>query len=241
MNDGSPDLHRLQIRKLTVLAGDGGSRAELSVFCPVREESMGSEACRRCVRRRAIHEDASGGFVVCATGIAPAKRTSDVAEATARVPLGALLQSDMTAVREDVSVATVTGLLLRRGVGCVPVVRRDGGVVGIVTRADLLQRIARHAPAVGSSAPGSAAALHGAAMPASVAGDVMTRAAHCMPEDARLAHAFALMVEGNVAHVLIVSTEGALVGVVSAGDANQWVARELGVPVPMALQRPSRR
>lgn len=209
-------LHRLHIRKRTVVAGNGDGEADLSVFCPVREESVETGTCTKCVRRRAMHQDAIGGFVVCETGIAPRHGTCDVGEAAARVPLGAVMNGSVVAVREDATIETVTDIFQDRGIGCVPVVDGGGGVTGIVTRTDLLRA--------------SGAAVR----------DVMTRGAYCLPEDARLSHAFALMAAENVAHVPIVSSAGTLVGVVSAADATRWVAGQLGYATPRERERRGR-
>ena len=211
--DKRRDLHLLRIGKRTFVGGPRPSDTEVSVFCPVREASVQTGTCATCRRRRAMHHDSAGGFVVCEAGIAPRQGTCDVGEAAARVPLGAFMNGDVVAVREDASVTVVAELFLDRGVGCVPVVDGEGGVTGIITRTDLLR----------AGGP--------------TARDVMTLGAYCLPEDARLSHAFALMAAENVAHVPIVTSGGTLVGVVSAEDATRWVAGQLGYVTPDDRER----
>ena len=73
--DKRPDLHRLHIGKRALLGANGAMETELSVFCPVREASVPPATCATCQRRRAMHQDGAGGFVVCETGIAKRQGT----------------------------------------------------------------------------------------------------------------------------------------------------------------------
>jgi len=64
------------------------------------------------------------------------------------LPVSALMSSDVVTARADDTVAAVAELLRTSGLSCVPVVEAHGGLLGIITDAELLQlKSARRDPA----------------------------------------------------------------------------------------------
>ncbi len=60
-------------------------------------------------------------------------------EATLRRPIYSIATYDLTTVEMDTTLEEATALMLRNGISCLPVRGRQGNVVGIVTKTDLLQ------------------------------------------------------------------------------------------------------
>jgi CBS domain-containing protein len=199
-----------------VLSGDGSCVTAEAVFCPIREQSIATKACVYCPRIISVDHN-HGGSVICEP-LALRQRRGDVdlAEAAARVPLGEVMRRRAIAVREDVDIETIERLILDERLGCVPVTSARGDVIGIVSGTDLLRRAADGTDEV----------------PPATARDVMTPGARCLPEDARLSQAIALMAVEGIAHLPVVDAMGALVGVVHEADALRWVARGMGYIVP---------
>src|SRR4029079_18434500 len=56
-----------------------------------------------------------------------------------RTPVSAIMTTDVICVQPDVSIESVTRLLLERGISGVPVVDADGVPVGLVSKTDLLR------------------------------------------------------------------------------------------------------
>lgn len=202
---------RLEIRSRNILADDGDCQTDVSVFCPVRERSVTTETCTSCPRMQGMERDA--GIVVCDGKRTARTNPCDVVEAAARAPVGAFMRRTVAATRDDASIETLAQLFVGHGIDCVPVVDHAGSVAGVVTKSDLLR------------ASSNKTALAG------VARDIMTPGVYCLPEDARLAHAIALMAAEKIAHVPILGEDGALVGVVSEGDVIRWLAQQLGYGV----------
>ena len=104
--------------------------------------------------------------------------------------------------RRDVRLDTVVRLLVEHHIGCIPIVDDRGKPIGIVTKADLIER--------GDSAR--------------IAADVMMPLAITLDERATVAHAATMMALEGFHHVMVVSASGALIGLVSSQDIVKWLA-----------------
>lgn len=149
-----------------------------------------------------------------------------------RVPVTSIMTRDVLHVRPDVSLESLTELLLRTGLSRVPVVDARGKVVGMVSKTDLVERqqqrgdtgemLAAVIPLRRGGAfeePG----LHVHEAGATVA-DVMTREVVALPETATVADAAALMSTLQLHGVPVVSPAQRLLGMVSSLDILTWVA-----------------
>jgi len=133
-----------------------------------------------------------------------------------------LMTPDVVTVPPETPVMAVARLLAERGISAVPVLDRNGAVLGIVTEADLIRRLAGEEDA----RPGWFASLfadpgmeadryartHGA-----TAADVMTTQVVAVTEDTTAEHIAHLMEEKGIRRVLVVQ-DGRLHGVVSRAD-----------------------
>ncbi|HEX7842020.1 MAG TPA: CBS domain-containing protein [Kofleriaceae bacterium] len=139
------------------------------------------------------------------------------------VPARQIMSCEVICAREDLDVAAVMDLMVRRRIGCVPVVDERGRPIGMVTKFDVVeQQLASRTP-------------RGPAATATVA-DVMMPLAITLDEHATVAHAAAMMSIEDVHHVPIVADGGALIGVLSTMDIVRWLAANDGVMARGAAQ-----
>lgn len=130
------------------------------------------------------------------------------------VPVRRIMSRDVVCAREDLDVGALVDLMVRRRIGCVPVIDERGRPIGMVTKTDVVeQRLA--------------AIAHGGP-PAMTAGELMMPLAITLDEHATVAHAAAMMAVEDFHHVAIVSDGGALIGVVSTMDIVRWLAANDG-------------
>jgi CBS domain-containing protein len=123
-----------------------------------------------------------------------------------------VMSNDLVCASEDLEIAALVSLVVRNRIGCIPVVDRLGRAVGVVTKTDLVEHldILLHGPATGTRS-------------VTRARDVMMPLPMTIPDSATLARAANLMVLEDIHHVLVVSDQGFLVGVVSTKDLVHWL------------------
>jgi CBS domain-containing protein len=135
-----------------------------------------------------------------------------------RVSIRTIMSRELLCVRPDLDISTVVGLMMEHRIGCLPVVDERRRPVGIITKLDLVEQL------------DAAMRLSGGRCPlptdlaARTADDVMMPIALTLDEHATVAHTASMMVSEDIHHVLVVSGDGALIGVVSAKDIARWVA-----------------
>lgn len=143
---------------------------------------------------------------------------------TAEAPLAAdLMATSLVTVPADMPVTSLARLLSERSISSVPVTDAGGKLLGIVTEADLLRRVAGAEDAVRSwmarlFRDADADALRYARTHGRVARDIMTTELVTAAPDATAAHCAMLMEEKHVKRLPIVTAEGRLVGMVSRAD-----------------------
>jgi CBS domain-containing protein len=126
-----------------------------------------------------------------------------------------VMTREVTTVDVDTPVGQIANLLDREGISAVPVTAATGGVVGVVSQADLLAGVARGER--GDHPPGRARAVRAA--------DVMSTPAVYVDAGATLAEAARTMQRRNVRRLLVTGSHGQLLGVVSRGDLLRPYAR----------------
>jgi CBS domain-containing protein len=131
------------------------------------------------------------------------------------VPARQIMSREVICAREDLDVATLMDLMVRRRIGCIPVVDERGRPIGMVTKTDVVEQQL-------------AVILHGAP-PAITAADLMMPLAITLDEHATVAHAAAMMAVEDFHHVAIVSDGGALIGVISTMDIVRWLTANDGI------------
>jgi len=135
-----------------------------------------------------------------------------------RVAVREIMSRDLVCAQMDLEISAVVNLIGGR-VGCLPVVDERRHPIGIITKSDLVEQLdaAMRFADAGSALPSDLLAL--------TADDVMMPMALTVNEQATIAYACAMMMNENTHHVLVISNDGTLVGVVSAKDIVQWVTK----------------
>jgi CBS domain-containing protein len=126
-----------------------------------------------------------------------------------------IMSREVVCAREDLDAGALIDLMMRRRIGCVPVVDERGRPIGMVTKTDVVEQQLT-------------ATLHGTP-PAATAGALMMPLAITLDEHATVAHAAAMMAVEDFHHVAIVSDGGALIGVISTMDIVRWLAANDGI------------
>jgi CBS domain-containing protein len=133
-----------------------------------------------------------------------------------------LMTPDVVSVPPDTAVVAVARLLAERGISAVPVLDKAGAVLGLVTEADLIRRLAgaedqphgwfRNLFADPGEQANRYARTHGATV-----ADIMTSEVVTVEETAPATHIAHLMEERGIRRVLVVQ-DGRLRGLVSRAD-----------------------
>ncbi len=134
-----------------------------------------------------------------------------------RASVRAIMAPELVCARPDLQIAAVVDLMVKRRVGCIPVVDERRRPIGVITKLDLVEQLdaAMQGAHAGCPLPSDLAAR--------IADDVMMPFALTLDEHATVAHAAAMMTSEETHHVLVTGRDGALVGVVSAKDIVRWV------------------
>jgi CBS domain-containing protein len=133
-----------------------------------------------------------------------------------------LMTPDVVTVPPETPVMAMARLLADRGISAVPVVDADGKVLGMVTEADLIRRLAgeedRPASWFGSlfADPASQAERY-ARTHGVTAKDLMTEKVVSVAPDTTAAHVAQMMEQQNIRRVVVVQ-DGKLKGIVSRAD-----------------------
>jgi len=134
-----------------------------------------------------------------------------------RASIRTIMPPDLLCVRPDLAISAAVNLMIEQRVGCLPVVDERRHPIGIITKFDLVEQLdaAMRLASGGCPLPSD--------LTARTAEDVMMPIALTLDEHATIAHAAAMMVSEGTHHILVISREGALVGIVSAKDIVRWV------------------
>jgi CBS domain-containing protein len=247
-----PKLSELLIRSTETWEKSRGDRIALSVFCPARGSSTPLETCHTCSGCHGfrLDPDARGGRLTCHVvqegrrkvtaeapdPIAPEALTRERSRDGMLTKVAEIMDTRTLCIEGTFPVDELMPLLAARNVSRVPVVDSRGGPLGILTRTDLLLRkhldlTYRHA----SSVRQVIGTRHVKSDPPEsdvprvrTVSDVMTSGAFVLSEAAPVARAAALMAYEGVESILIISQQGRVVGLLSALDIANWVARSHG-------------
>jgi CBS domain-containing protein len=232
----------LEIRTLHVLSGSGETAELHSVRCPSRGRSLPLEVCLACPDGAGVFPAPPGRpeQVSCRgapSGRGPASGQGAGTEAD-RTAVSAVMTARVLAVRPDVSLEALAGMLLDRGISGAPVVDQEGRPLGVVSKTDLMRERLMSGDTGEVMTPGwqprrghfqveVGRGFHAEAVPALVA-DVMTPSALTLSEDAPVAEAAALMAFEGVHRVPVVADDGRVAGIVTSLDVLRWVAQQDG-------------
>jgi CBS domain-containing protein len=131
-----------------------------------------------------------------------------------RIPVTVVMTHSVVSARREMPTDEVVELVIRKRLGCVPVIEDFGRPIGMITRVDLVEQ------------------LLGAGARPTTANELMLPLAITLGERATVAHAAALMATEDVHHLPIVDSGGRLIGIVSSLDIVRWLATQLPKPSP---------
>lgn len=133
-----------------------------------------------------------------------------------------VMTSDVVTIRDSAPLKEAANQMVEAGVGGLPVLDRDGALVGIISEADFLKR---EAAAAGRFRLLGALLRRHEVPEADTVGEAMTRQPKTISPDAELGEAARQMVKHTVKRLPVVDAGGALVGIVSRADVMEAFAR----------------
>ena len=220
-------------------------RVNLTVFCPLRGESVDAARCKECG-----HSD--GTVVRNAKGAAPtllcraggATLSYDDAPdllAAELTPVFELMSPDVLCVEPDTAANLALRCLLDADVAGAPVVDATGRLLAYVSKDDLSRALldqdldaALENEAGAFQGIGSSPGFHLESAPATVE-QVLTPIVRAVPESSSVGRAAAYMSLHRVQQLVVVSSRAEVVGLLTALDLVAWLAHECGYNVRACL------
>jgi signal transduction histidine kinase/CheY-like chemotaxis protein len=174
--------------------------------------------------------------------VPPGSNDGDAPGVTARDPMRTPIRDVMTrsvvCVLEHTSMVMLEKLLIDHELSGVPVVDHQGKLVGLVSMADIVRELHYQAEAAQASlAHDLAWGFHSDPEPLTVA-HLMAPVAFELPASCPVAKAVGLMATQHTHRVPVVSEDGVLLGIVTAGDIVRHLARA-GAPDAEPAERPA--
>lgn len=148
--------------------------------------------------------------------------------AAMRTPVAAVMNQDVVSVRETLLVDELLVLLREMGISGAPVVDDEGKVIGVISKTDLIGVAPTPAAYEGAEERSQAQDKRRAL----VVRDLMTPIAFTVAEDTPIVLASALMAYEGVHRLPVVTSEGEVIGILSALDVLHWLADKAGYVMP---------
>lgn len=218
----------LPVHRVATRLGEGDEEVRWTVRCPATRHVVELETCAACPHLEHIQRKAAGPE---ALHCHPKEESSSHSPGEAFDPLlppllehtgvSELMTRDVYCVGEEMLAEELAELFATRKVSGAPVVDEDGRLLGVVSRTDLLRapEDEEHPPVLHPERAGATAA------------ELMNPAPLVVREDVSIPYAAAVMAASRVHRVLVVSSEGTVVGILTALDVVRWVARKAGYAV----------
>lgn len=210
-----PEVTRRKLVVVHTIQPAGGAVARALVRCSRRQATLDFGACLHCARLAEVHmHEGELSAVFCDggehAGVEPEPSTLTIQ----RVYVESLLDPQLTCVRADVELDEVMEKLLTSGLEVMPVVDDDGRLLGLVGETDLSLDIHTHV----SECAGRARTV----------GEVMVPWPLAVPEHTLLTQAAAVLAYERQHHAAVISSTGALIGVLSSSQVLRWLANADG-------------
>jgi CBS domain-containing protein len=200
----------------------------LAVFCARQMQVLDLVACRSCEHGHGLSIDKHGPdiFQRC-SWVRPAFSTSEPGGRA--VPIASLMSTPAITVSEHADLRTVAALFIGQTIGALPVVDAGGRPAGVVTKSDVLRAYYEHEelPPAADTANAARASKVERTHPASVR-EVMSHVVFTLHPEADVTRAAAIMAHEGVHHVVVTGQDGRAIGIVSALDVMNWLARASG-------------
>jgi CBS domain-containing protein len=237
------DLLAVRVRRIA--SGDGEGSATMTVYCETRGQSMPLAECQTCEHCAGICFDRSGraSFLICRRAAPVSDRPKPWSRLAKRIlpslanqtRISQVMTADVHCVTADVSVEALTALFVAKNIGAAPVVDRDGSPIGMVSKTDLIRDQYERGdtteqPSLRLQSRDLEIELgegfHLERIARATVGEIMMPIAFTLEEHAPLGDAAALMATEGIHHLPVVSSDGKVVGMLSALDILRWVAAE---------------
>ena len=144
--------------------------------------------------------------------VAPPRTPRQLARLTT---LQQVMSNEVTCALPDLALEAVLDLMIRHRIGCLPIVDRVRRPLGIVTKMDLVELVGAQILATSGPIPDD--------LRSRTADDIMMPIALTLPETSSVADAAKMMSLEDTHHVLVVTVDGRLSGVVSTHDIVTWL------------------
>jgi len=151
--------------------------------------------------------------------------SASVPAVAANVPVTAIMTREVICAHRNLEIEHVIDLVVRRYVGCVPVVDRANHPIGMITKRDLVVQLAC---VLGNKTSDADARPLATDLIPRTAEEIMLPLAITLDECSTVAQAAALMAHEGFHHLPVV-TNGHVVGIVSSLDIVRWLSSHAGV------------
>lgn len=227
-----PRVCRAEVGHVRTVGGDGVTSTRDWVRCARQGGCVAAERCAECRDCAAISQDVDGR--VTSVHCLPQMGEPSLRPARLQVTVcsvAEVMTRDVLCVREDLSLESVLCLFVERGFKSLPVLDGEGALVGMISESDVVADVhaaagtGEHtAPAAGPLEPGM-----GQRDAVRTVADVMAPAALSVREDDPVTQAAAWMADGAVHRLAVLSSDGRVVGLLSAVDVLAWLASAGGL------------
>lgn len=144
------------------------------------------------------------------------KRREEGPRSAKNVTVGEIIGGTVVTAQPTMPLSLLLEVLAGQGLNALPVVERDGQLVGIVSKSDVVRELAEQfGAAVGFEQHATVR-------------DVMAPVVTAVREVASVAHVAAIMAYGGLHRAPVLDGDGRLVGIVSLVDIARWLARQHG-------------
>jgi len=147
----------------------------------------------------------------------------------AQTPIATVMHTDPYRVTAQQPVRELLALFVDKGISTAPVVDEQGRPIGFVSKTDVVRQLRRPYP---GERPEDATQVQpwwdAERLSQLTVGAIMTPAVYTFSPETTVADATAVMAFEGTHHLPVVDESGALVGMVSALDVLDWMARNAG-------------
>jgi CBS domain-containing protein len=134
-----------------------------------------------------------------------------------RIPLREIMCRNLVCARPDLDIESVIDLMVRNHLGCIPVVDEQRRPLGVITKFDIVENVDAFLRSASNGSPMPIDLL------ARSADEAMMPIALTLEQHSSVADAALMMTCEDLHHVLVVSANRALVGIVSSKDIVTWL------------------
>ncbi|MGE3540546.1 MAG: HPP family protein [Candidatus Tectimicrobiota bacterium] len=147
----------------------------------------------------------------------------------AQTSIAAVMRPPTYTVTAQEPVQELLALFIEKGISAAPVIDAQGSPVGFVSKTDVVREVRRSgADAHHDSGPAVQPWWDTTRLAHLQVGQIMTPTVYTFPSDTTVADAIAVMAFEGIHHLPVVDAAGALVGMLSALDILDWLARSAG-------------